>query len=76
MGPTYHRISNIVVEIDGERALARSYVHAVLMFVPGDPSRWRDATGHYDDVLVRTPQGWRISRRTTTISRILTSETS
>jgi SnoaL-like domain len=71
MGPTYHRMSNLVIKVDGDRATARSYVHALLMAVPGDSSSWVDALGHYDDELVRTSDGWRIARRTTHIARVL-----
>ncbi|SEH72507.1 SnoaL-like domain-containing protein [Mycolicibacterium rutilum] len=73
MGQTYHRISNIAVDLDGDRATARSYVHAVLMAVPGDSNSWIDALGHYDDALVRTADGWRISKRTTNIARVLSA---
>jgi 3-phenylpropionate/cinnamic acid dioxygenase small subunit len=71
MGSTYHRISNLVIKVDGDRAIARSYVHALLMAIPGDSSSWVDALGHYDDELVRTPDGWRIDKRTTHIARVL-----
>jgi SnoaL-like domain len=71
MGQTYHRMSNLVINVDGDCATARSYVHALLMAIPGDSSSWVDAVGHYDDELVRTSDGWRISRRTTHIARVL-----
>jgi hypothetical protein len=71
MGPTYHRMSNLVIAVDGDRATARSYVHAALMTVPGDSASWVEALGHYDDELVRTSDGWRIARRTTHIARVL-----
>jgi hypothetical protein len=72
MGPTYHRMSNIVIAIDGDRATARSYVQAVLMLQPNDSTNWVDALGHYDDVFVRTPDGWRISERVSRTARTLT----
>jgi 3-phenylpropionate/cinnamic acid dioxygenase small subunit len=71
MGQTYHRISNLVIDVDGDRATARSYVHALLMAIPGDSASWVDALGHYDDELVRTPEGWQICKRTTHIARVL-----
>jgi 3-phenylpropionate/cinnamic acid dioxygenase small subunit len=71
MGQTYHRLSNLVIDVEGDRATARTYVHAVLMAVPGDSSSWVDALGHYDDGLVRTSDGWRIAKRTTHIARVL-----
>ena len=70
MGPTYHRITNLVINADGDRATARSYVHALLMAIPDDSASWIEALGHYDDELVRTPDGWRIARRTTHIARV------
>lgn len=73
MGQTYHRISNIVIDVRDYRATARSYVHAVLMAVPGDTGSWIDALGHYDDELMRTPDGWRIVKRTTTIARVMSA---
>jgi 3-phenylpropionate/cinnamic acid dioxygenase small subunit len=74
MGPTYHRMSNFVIAVDeaGDRANVRSYVHAVLMLQPDDSTNWVDALGHYDDVFVRTPDGWRISERVSRTARTLT----
>jgi 3-phenylpropionate/cinnamic acid dioxygenase small subunit len=72
MGPTYHRMSNFVINVDGDRATVRSYVHAVLMLRPGDSTNWVDALGHYDDVFVRTRDGWRIRERVSTTARTLT----
>jgi hypothetical protein len=71
MGPTYHRMSNFVIAVDGDRATVRSYVHAVLMLQPDDSTNWVDALGHYDDVFVRTPDGWRISERVSRTARTL-----
>ncbi len=72
MGPTYHRMGNVVIDVDGDRATVRSYVHAVLMLRPDDGENWIDAVGHYDDELVRTGDGWRIRRRVSTTARLLT----
>jgi 3-phenylpropionate/cinnamic acid dioxygenase small subunit len=71
MGPTYHRMSNFVINVEGDRASVRSYVHAVLMFQPEDFTNWVDALGHYDDVFVRTSDGWRISERVSRTARTL-----
>ncbi|ULE31791.1 nuclear transport factor 2 family protein [Mycobacterium sp. IDR2000157661] len=73
MGQTYHRIANPAVAVDGDRATARSYVHAVLQAVPDDTNSWIDALGHYDDELVRTAEGWRINKRTTNIARVMSA---
>jgi len=64
MGHTLHRMSNIVAALDGDVATARSYVDAVLMMPDGMTGI--NAIGFYDDELVRTADGWRISRRTYT----------
>ena len=71
MGPTYHRLSNFVIAVDGDRATARSYVHAVLMLQPDDSTNWVDALGHYDDVFARTQGGWRIRERLSRTARTL-----
>ena len=71
MGPTYHRLSNFVIAVDGDRATARSYVNAVLMLQPDDSTNWVDALGHYDDVFVRTQGGWRIRERLSRTARTL-----
>jgi hypothetical protein len=72
MGPTYHRLTNFVIDVDGDTATARTYVHAVLMLTPDDGANWVEATGHYDDELSRTGDGWRIRRRVTKTPRIIT----
>jgi hypothetical protein len=72
MGQTYHRLSNFVIDVDGDRAAVRSYVHAVLMLTPDDQDNWIDVVGHYQDVFVRTPAGWRIQGRSTHMARMLT----
>jgi SnoaL-like domain len=72
MGPTYHRLSNFAVDVDGDTATARTYVHAVLMVTTDANGPWVDAIGHYDDELVRRPDGWRIRRRSAHTPRILT----
>jgi 3-phenylpropionate/cinnamic acid dioxygenase small subunit len=71
MGPTYHRLSNFVINVEGDRATVRSYVHAVLMLQPDDDTNWVDALGHYDDVFVRTADGWRINKRVSRTARTL-----
>ncbi len=74
MGDTFHRLSNVVIELDGDTATARSYFHAVLMIRRDDPNRWVDFLGYYDDDFVRTPEGWRIRRRKVHQARVLRSE--
>jgi hypothetical protein len=54
-----HRITNHQVRVDGDRAAAISYVVVRLL---KDPDYFQMA-GFYDDELVRTADGWRISKR-------------
>jgi len=63
MGHTMHRMTNVVVEVDGDTAGGRTYVHVILQLDAGDPSTVYETFGFYDDSFVRTPEGWRISRR-------------
>jgi 3-phenylpropionate/cinnamic acid dioxygenase small subunit len=67
MGHTMHRISNIAIDVhgDGDRAVARSSVDGILMAADGQSGL--NPIGFYDDELVRTPDGWRIARRTFTM---------
>lgn len=67
-GHTMHRLSNIVIDLDGDRAVARTYVDGLIL--AADNTSGVNAVGFYDDELVRTEQGWRIARRTFTTVRI------
>jgi ketosteroid isomerase-like protein len=64
---TAHLLSNIEIDIaaDGGRATAYSRVTAYHWIPGGDPVRAADFVllGSYDDVLVRTDDGWRIAHR-------------
>lgn len=67
LGHTLHRITNMAVTVADDGATARSYVDAVIMAADGQSGV--NPVGFYDDVLVRTSDGWRISRRTFTAVR-------
>lgn len=69
-GHTLHRLSNQVIAVDGDKATARTYVDAVIMF--GDNQAGVNAWGFYDDEVVRTADGWRIARRRFTQVRVAT----
>ncbi len=60
---TQHAMLNHIVQIEGDSANAFTYGNwrLVRKAVDGDP-RW-DGTGWYDDMLVRTSEGWRIKKR-------------
>ncbi|MEZ0338933.1 nuclear transport factor 2 family protein [Mycobacterium sp. pV006] len=64
-GHTLHRISNIAVEVDGDTATSRAYVDGLIL--SQDNTSGVNATGFYDDELVRTGTGWRIRRRKFTV---------
>jgi uncharacterized protein (TIGR02246 family) len=70
LGHTMHRMSNMVITVDGDRAAARTYIDG-LMMAP-DNSSGVNAVGFYDDEIVRTDEGWRIARRRITIVRLTT----
>ena len=61
---THHAITNHRILIDGDRATIRAHVRAE-HWVPaglagGGPDCWL-VVGFYDNVAVRTPEGWRLS---------------
>lgn len=62
-----HNVTNVVIEVDGDEALAASRILAWHWFaIPdADPLRAADllAVGGYEDRLRRTPDGWRIHER-------------
>jgi len=59
-GHTMHRLTNQAITIEGDKAVSRTYVDAVIM-VGDQPGV--NALGFYDDEIVRTADGWRIARR-------------
>jgi hypothetical protein len=60
---TQHLVLNRIVAVDGDTARARSaFSNPNLMLVDGRPSTFT-VSGYYHDELVRTADGWRISRR-------------
>jgi 3-phenylpropionate/cinnamic acid dioxygenase small subunit len=67
---TLHRITNIAVEVAGDAATARSYVDALLVLA--DETVEINATGFYDDELIRSDAGWQIARRRFTMVRATT----
>jgi hypothetical protein len=61
---THHGITNHRIAVDGDRATIRAHVRAEHWASPevaaGGPSCWL-VVGFYDNVAVRTPEGWRLS---------------
>jgi len=61
---TAHYVSNSEVQLDGDRASARTAVYNPMFFPNPDGSQHHFAVGaYYVDELVRTDAGWRIARR-------------
>ena len=67
-GHTLHRLTNQAITIDGNKAVARTYVDALIMV--GDNQAGVNGIGFYDDEIVRTSAGWRIARRRFTTVRV------
>ena len=61
---THHAITNHRIAIDGDRATIRAHVRVEHWAPPevaaGEPSCWL-VVGFYDNVAVRTREGWRLS---------------
>jgi len=61
---THHAITNHRIAIDGDRATIRAHVRAEHWASPdvaaGGPNCWL-VVGFYENVAVRTPEGWRLS---------------
>jgi len=68
---THHSITNHLIAIDGDHATIRAHVRAEHWAPPevaaGGPNCWL-VVGFYDDVAVRTPEGWRLSSITLTMT--------
>ncbi|KQH81228.1 MULTISPECIES: nuclear transport factor 2 family protein [Mycobacterium] len=67
-GHTLHRLTNQAIDVDGDNAVARTYVDALIM--AADNTSGVNGIGFYDDEMVRTRQGWRIARRRFTTVRV------
>lgn len=63
---TQHSMSNPLVDIDGDSARCRTYMQAA-HFLEDWPAPEFTIGGYYDDRLVRTSAGWRISAFTLTV---------
>lgn len=70
LGPTLHRMSNIVASATLAGAKVRTYVDAILS-LNGAGGAFHQAIGYYDDELVKTSGGWKIkSRRFTAVRTV------
>jgi hypothetical protein len=60
---TQHATRGHHVVVEGDRATCLSYVHGRFIRDVPEGGNMFESIGWYDDVLVRTPAGWRIARR-------------
>ncbi|MEU3513364.1 nuclear transport factor 2 family protein [Streptomyces longwoodensis] len=58
-----HTMMGHVVHVDGDKAYAFSYGNWLLVREAAEGGPTWTGTGWYDDVLIRTEQGWRIQHR-------------
>ena len=63
MHPLAHHVTNIVITEDGDGTVR------VLSKAIGVGRKGRVGSATYDDVVVRTPEGWRLSRRIAVLRR-------
>ena len=60
---TQHAVSNHMIVVDGDRATCRCYLHAQHVRTAAEGTPNYIIAGRYEDEMVRTPDGWRISFR-------------
>lgn len=67
-GATHHNVTNFRIAVDGDAASAK--VHYIAAHAGAGELTGRDYVmwGEYDDELVRTPVGWRVSQRVYTLA--------
>jgi hypothetical protein len=62
--PSAHHVANVWVDVVGDEVRVKSKFWVPFTRDSHRPKRWYG--GDYDDVVVRTPDGWRFARRTCT----------
>lgn len=62
-GGTQHLLGSIRIDVDGDRAVSRSYVQARHQGIGDKAHLSFDTNGEYADQWERRPAGWRIVRR-------------
>lgn len=60
---TQHTVTNHMIVVDGDRASCRCYLHSQHVRLAAEGTPHYVIAGRYEDELVRTPDGWRISFR-------------
>jgi actinorhodin biosynthesis protein ActVIA len=66
---TRHFITNVIITPTADGAVGRQYNVLIEVGDPSRPSRI-DHGGHYEDVYVKTPAGWRFKSRTYVRSKL------
>jgi hypothetical protein len=59
---TQHTVGNVAIEIHGDEATSRHYLHAVHVPRSAQPDQHADYGAVYNVVYRRTAEGWRIAR--------------
>ncbi len=63
-GPTQHLLGNVVIDVDGDTATSRAYVHDVHLSADADPSGRFYTLGDYRDTWQRCSDGvWHLTQR-------------
>ncbi|SOX53860.1 nuclear transport factor 2 family protein [Mycobacterium ahvazicum] len=63
-GPTQHLLGNLVIDITGDTAVSRTYIHDVHLNSRADPSTRFYTLGDYHDTWQRRADGmWRLTKR-------------
>jgi len=63
-GPTQHLLSNVVIDVEGDVAISRAYVHDVHLSSDADPSTRFYTLGDYHDTWRRRSDGsWCLTER-------------
>lgn len=63
-GPTQHLLANVVIDVDGDTAISRAYVHDVHLSSDADPAVRFYTLGDYTDTWERRSDGsWKLRER-------------
>ena len=63
-GPTQHLLGNVVIDVAGDSAISRAYIHDVHLGSDADPSARLYTLGDYKDTWQRRPDGsWCLRER-------------
>lgn len=63
-GATHHNCCNFRIEVAGDKARSKAHFYAMHQGIKRCADEHYTCWGEYDDLFVRTEQGWRVARRT------------